>query len=149
MSKDKSQIQFALIGIHTLEFAIIKELYSNDNPNVEIGINAEFGIKSLAEYEIMCAPEVSFLQEGKPFLKIKVACYFSIKSEQWKKYIQEESQSIIFPKGFTDHLLMIATGTLRGVLHARTEGTVFNQYLLPTIDVTVLTPADIEMKLCN
>ena len=147
MTKKNIQIPFALIGIQTLEFATIKELYSDDNPNVEIGINAEFGIKSLEEYEIVCSPEVSFLQEGRPFIKIKVACYFSVKQEQWKEYISEENQSVIFPKGFTDHLLMIATGALRGVLHAKTEGTVFNKFLLPTINVAVLTEEDVEMKL--
>lgn len=143
---NNNQIQFALIHIQTLEFAIIKELYSDDKP-IDIGINSEFGIKSLDEYEIMCAPEVSFFQEGKPFLKIKVACYFSIKPEQWEKYINNERQSIIFPKGFTDHLLMIATGTLRGILHAKTEGTTFNQFLLPTINVTALTQTDIEINI--
>ena len=140
-------IPFALVGIQTLEFAIIKEFYSDDDPNVEIGINAEFGIKSLEEYEIACVPEVSFLQDNKPFMKIKVACYFSVMQEQWKEYLKEESKTIVFSKGFTDHLLMIATGALRGVLHARTEGTIFNKFLLPTINVTVLSKNDIEIKL--
>ncbi|NDV57341.1 hypothetical protein [Bacteroides sp. 519] len=147
MSKENIKIPFALIGIQTLEFAIIKELYSDNDPDIQIGINAEFGIKSAEDHEIVCVPEVSFLQDGKPFLKIKVGCYFSVKPEQWKKYIQEESQSIIFPKGFTDHLLMIATGTLRGVLHAKTEGTIFNQFVLPTINITTLSEGNIEMKL--
>lgn len=147
MIKEKVQIPFALNGIQTLEFAIIKELYSDNNPDVEIGINAEFGIKSLEYCEIMCTLEVSFLQEGKPFIKIKIGCYFSIKPEQWREYIQKENQSIIFPKGFTDHLLMITTGTLRGALHAKTEGSLFNKFLLPTINVTALSEGDIEIKL--
>ena len=147
MTEKNIQIPFALIGMQTLEFATIKELYSDDNPNMEIGINAEFGIKSLKEYEIVCALEVSFLQDGKPFIKAKIACYFSVKQEQWEEYTCEKKQSIIFPKGFTDHLLMIAIGSLRGVLHAKTEGTIFNKFILPTINVTVLTKDDVEMKL--
>ena len=148
MSTEKEiKIPFSLIGIQTLEFAMIKELFSDDDPNIELGINAEFGIASTEEHEMVCAPEVSFLQKGLPFLKLKVACFFEIKPEQWNKYVQTDSQSIVFPKGFTDHLLMIATGTLRGVLHAKTEGTIFNQFRLPTINVTALTESDIEIKL--
>lgn len=147
MTKERIQIPFALVGIQTLEFATIKELYSDDNPNVEIEINTGFAIRSLENHEIMCALEVFFLQEGKPFIKIKIGCYFSIKPEQWREYIQNEKQSIIFPKGFTDHLLMIATGTLRGILHAKTEGTIFNKFLLPTINVTVLSEGDVEIRL--
>lgn len=143
----KKVIPFALSGMQTIEFAIIKELYTEDNPHVELGINAEFGIKSLEDCEMVCAPEVSFSQDGKPFIKIKVACFFSVKPEHWKEYIQEEEQAIIFPKGFADHLLMIATGALRGVLHAKTEGTVFNRFILPTINVTTLFDGDVEMKL--
>lgn len=140
-------IPFALTNIQTLEFAVIKELYSDENPDVEIGINVEFGIQSLEISEIMCALEVAFLQEEKPFIKIKVRCIFSVKPEQWKLYINEDKESIIFPKAFTDHLLVITTGTLRGALHAKTEGTLFNRFLLPTINVASLSEDDIELKL--
>lgn len=143
----KNIIPFALKGIRTLEFAMIKEFYSENKSNIEFGINAEFGIKSLEDYEIMCAPEVAFLQEGKPFIKIKSACYFSVKPEVWNEFINNENQSIIFPKGFTDHLLMLSVGTLRGILHAKTEGTIFNNFILPTINVTTLSEGDIELKL--
>ncbi|NDW12621.1 hypothetical protein D0T50_06925 [Bacteroides sp. 214] len=118
-----------------------KELYTNE-ANVDLEINGEFAIKSLEECEIACIPEVAFIQAGNPFLQLKVACYFSVQPTQWKEYIQKESQSIVFPKGFTDHLLMLATGTLRGILHAKTENTIFNQFILPTINVTALTQGD-------
>jgi hypothetical protein len=45
-------------------------------------------------------------------------------------YINEDQKSITFPKAFTDHLLVITTGTLRGALHAKTEDTIFNRFLL-------------------
>ncbi|MDL2239484.1 hypothetical protein LJC69_03660 [Bacteroidales bacterium OttesenSCG-928-K22] len=147
MNKENNQIPFALSGINTVEFAIIKELYEDENPNIEIGINADFGIKSLEDCEILCAPSIEFLQNNLPFIKIKIACYFSVKQEQWEEYIDYNNKSIIFPKGFTDHLLMISIGTLRGVLHAKTEGTIFNKFILPTINVTEFSQEDIEIKL--
>jgi hypothetical protein len=147
VERSNTSIPFALTNIQTLEFAVIKELYSDGNPNVEIGINVEFGIQSLDLNELMCALEVAFLQEDRPFIKIKVCCHFSIKPEQWKRYMNEDKKSIMFPKGFTDHLLVITTGTLRGALHAKTEGTLFNRFLLPTINVASLSEDDIELKL--
>lgn len=43
------------------------------------------------------------------------------------------------------HLTTIMVGTARGILHAKTENTLFNQFLLPTIDVTELVTDDVIM----
>ena len=42
---------------------------------------------------------------------------------------------------------MITVGTLRGVLHAKTENTEFNEFFLPTINVTDLIKEDIRFNL--
>ena len=47
------------------------------------------------------------------------------------------------PSGFVCHLAMLAIGTARGVLHAKTENTLFNKYLIPTINVAELIKDDI------
>ncbi len=146
MNKKEKAISFALIGIQTIEFAIIREAFS-ENAEIELGINAEFGMKSIAEKEIKCSPEICFLQNNIPFLKIKAACYFSVDEVAWNGYVSEDKQTITFPKGFTDHLLMLTFGTLRGILHAKTEGTIFNKFILPTINVVNLYDGDIVMKI--
>ena len=38
---------------------------------------------------------------------------------------------------------MIAVGTARGILHAKTEATKFNQFLIPPINVVELIKDDI------
>lgn len=136
-----------LQGIKTLEFATMREAFSEKKSLIELGVGADFGIKSLEECQISCSPEITFFQDEKPFLKIKTACYFIVDPETWKAYRKPESHSICFPKGFTDHLLMISIGTLRGVLHAKTEGTEFNQFILPTINVTTLSKGDVEIEI--
>jgi hypothetical protein len=45
------------------------------------------------------------------------------------------------------HLTMITVSSVRGVLHAKTEGTIFNKYLLPTLDVTEMVKEDVEFSL--
>jgi hypothetical protein len=37
---------------------------------------------------------------------------------------------------------MITVGTCRGILHAKTENTKFNQFLIPTINVAELIKED-------
>lgn len=147
MSHQNMQIEFALIGIQTLEFALLKELYSECNNQVGIKITVDFQIKSIEDHEMVCMPEVYFIQEEKPFIKLKTACHFSVKPEQWNQFVHPEKGVIIFPKGFTDHLLMLSLGTLRGILHAKTEGTIFNRFFLPTINVTTFSEKDLELKI--
>ena len=45
------------------------------------------------------------------------------------------------------HITMISISSVRGVLHAKTEGTEFNKYLLPTLDVTKMVEEDIKFDI--
>ena len=45
------------------------------------------------------------------------------------------------------HLSVITVGTARGVLHAKTENTPFNKFVLPTINVTELVKEDVSFDL--
>ncbi len=146
--KDRKHISFVLAGIQTVEFAVIKEFYS-ENKNISLSINTEFGIKSLEEPVIVCSPEISFLQKNKPFIKIKIACSFSIEESSWNSYLMPDKKSIVFPKEFTDHLLMLSIGTLRGALHAKTEGTLFNRFIVPTVNVVDLYIGNITFEFNN
>jgi hypothetical protein len=40
---------------------------------------------------------------------------------------------------------MLCVGTLRGVLHAKTENSVYNKFYLPTINVNDLVKTDIVL----
>jgi len=42
------------------------------------------------------------------------------------------------------HLSVMTVGTARVVLHTKTEGTFFNRFLLPTINVPELVTDDIQ-----
>ncbi len=143
---NKTAISFQIAGIQTLEFAIIKESFKEGAP-VEFGMNAGFAVKSLDICEIACVPEVSFVQDGNPFLKIKISMLFRVEPTAWNKHIDKDHPKIEFPKAFADHLLVLSLGTVRGVLHAKTEGTPFNRFFVPTINVAeILTTDTIILK---
>jgi len=39
----------------------------------------------------------------------------------------------------------LTVGTVRGILHTKTEGTNFNGFVIPTINVTELVTSDVRM----
>ncbi len=55
---------------------------------------------------------------------------------------KSDINTLIVPKGLLCHLAMLTVGTSRGILHAKTEGTCFNKYVLPTINVTEIIKED-------
>ncbi|MPN63841.1 hypothetical protein SDC9_211608 [bioreactor metagenome] len=53
---------------------------------------------------------------------------------------------LLVPKNFMQHLAVITIGTARGILHAKTENTPFNQYVLPTINVSEMIKDDVTFE---
>ncbi len=47
------------------------------------------------------------------------------------------------PKNFAQHIGVITVGTARGILHTKTEGTILNSLIIPSINVLELVPNDI------
>ncbi|MGM0636374.1 MAG: hypothetical protein ACQESK_09935 [Bacteroidota bacterium] len=144
MSKNNS-IGFSLEKITTDQFAIIDTAYSKDQA-VDVKVGFKFGADQENKF-ISISFSTSFLQEKSPFLLIEVSCVFKITDEAWQDFLSDDKREMNFPKGFVAHLAMITVGTLRGVLHARTENTPFNEFLLPTINVADLIEKDIHFDL--
>ena len=66
---------------------------------------------------------------------------------QQKETENKEKKELIVPKGFISHLVMISIGTTRGVLHSKTENTIYNKFLLPTINVNELIKEDVKFNI--
>lgn len=84
--------------------------------------------------------QFEFIQGKKVFLKIQVSCHFKIEETAWNDFVQENK--LLVPKDFLAHLAMITTGTARGVLFAKTEGTFFSKFIIPPINVARLIKED-------
>ncbi|MFV1977501.1 MAG: hypothetical protein ACC651_17300, partial [Candidatus Scalindua sp.] len=76
----------------------------------------------------------------------QVSCHFEISPESWSSFLNEEK--IIFPKNFLTHLTLLSIGIARGVLHSKTDGTEFNKYILPTLNISQMLNEDVEFNLC-
>lgn len=138
MKKDNTQVGFALQGIKTEQFAIFEENYA---PKKETGLGTELQFKlDQKNTQIGVFLGFEFMQGKKVFLKIVVSCHFKIEESSWSSFIQENK--LIVPKGFLAHLAMITTGTSRGILFAKTEGTQFSKFIVPTLNVAEMIQED-------
>lgn len=138
MGTENNSVGFALQGIKTEQFAILEENYS-PKKDIGLGTGLQFRIDSLNK-QIGSFLSFEFVQSKKVFLKIQVSCHFKIEENAWNSFIQKDK--LVVSKGFLAHLAMITTGTTRGVLFAKTEGTVFSKYIVPTINVAEMIQED-------
>ena len=72
---------------------------------------------------------------------MEVSCIFVIEPKSWNNLTSEGN--IKFPTGFLQHLATITLGTARGILFQKTEGTKYNIYHLPLLDVTSAIKEDL------
>ncbi len=139
MKKDK-KIKYDLQRISTEQFAILDENYSTSS-KVNMWAGLEFAFDD--EDEVMGTfAEFIFSQNDQPFLKIKVGCHFELEPKTWEQFINKEQTKLTFPKAFMSHMAAITVGVARGILSAKTEGTQFNNFIIPLIDTNDMIDED-------
>lgn len=140
--ENKDQISFGLRKITTEQFAVIESAFDEKNDNIELVTNLRFGF-NIEKRMVIPLLSINFSQNKNPFLLLEIGCHFEIIQEHWSKLINIDNNEIRLPKSITLHLVMLSIGTLRGVLHAKTENTFFNRFLVPTLNVNDLVKEDI------
>ncbi|TQD40291.1 hypothetical protein [Haloflavibacter putidus] len=139
------KIGFSLKKITTEQFAIIESAFK-EGEDVQFSVNAKYGIN---EEDKMVAVLVSpaFYQNEKAFLVLEMACHFKIVDDTWESFKNKDKTKLSIPVGFIRHLIMLTIGTARGVLHSKTENTPFNDFLMPTINVTEIVKSGVAFNL--
>ncbi|MCB0605075.1 MAG: hypothetical protein KDC52_14170 [Ignavibacteriae bacterium] len=143
METENTSVGFALQGIKTEQFAILEENYSSKK-EIGLGTGLQFRVDNQNK-QIGTFLGFEFVQGKKVFLKIQVSCHFKIEETAWNSFVQEDK--LVVPKGFLAHLAMITIGTTRGVLFAKTEGTPFSKYIIPTINVAEMIKEDASFEI--
>lgn len=138
-----NKIGFKLKQIRTEQFAIID---SKAVAKYQVSTNIKVGIDGTKRI-IVLTMGFKFISGTTTFLILEVSCNFEVSETSWKEICK--GNLVKLPKNFVTHLSMITVGTARGVLHAKTENTAYNKYLLPTIDLTKLITQDLSVNLVN
>lgn len=133
-------IGFALAKITTEQFAVLDSNFDND---AEINIQANFRFAADKDKK-MLAVFAAFIFEtnSKQFLIIEAGCHFTIETKSWEGMYELENNKLVIPVGFIRHMAMLTIGTTRGILHAKTDNTIFNQYHLPTVNLQEIIKQD-------
>ncbi len=139
MEKVKNEVGFSLQSIKTEQFAIFEDNFNVKN-EVSFGTGLEFKIDQTNKH-IGVFFEVEFKQGKKVFIKISVSCHFKIKEESWGSFLIN-TDKLKIEKGFLSHLAILTIGTSRGVLFAKTEGTSFSKFIIPTLNVNEIITED-------
>ncbi len=137
---NKTAVKFGLRGIKTDLFDILENNFE-EGKDVGFGVALSFRVNSEKRL-IGSSMEFKFVQNDLPFVKIKMSLHFEISEESWKTTAQLQGNEITISKDFLAHLAMITTGTLRGALFERTEGTSFNRFIVPVLNVSELVKED-------
>lgn len=138
-----NNIKFAFKQIKTEQFAILEQSY---RAGVPIALDNSISIENNAANRIVAISlGFEFKQNAITFLLIKVVCYFEIETQSWES-MRNAANVVVIEKGFLRHLVMLSMGTIRGVLHAKTEGTMFNQFIIPTINLMDVITEDLIIE---
>ncbi len=140
MTNKTKGIGFALSKITTEQFAVIEEGL-NEKGVIRVGTSLRYAADEQNKL-IAVFSSFSFESDKKPFMIVEASCQFKVTEDAWSDMLELESNMLIVPKGFLSHLAVLTVGTTRGILHAKTEGTGFNKYVLPTVNITEIIKED-------
>ena len=144
MTQVINNIQFQIQHIKTDQFAIIEDHFSS-KLTVELLTKIEFKL-DLSKKLIGTFMTFEFHQKSKVFIKIACSCHFQIENTSWES-LKKTATLLSIPKSFLLHLATITTGTSRGILSCKIEGTPFSSFIIPTINLTKMVLSDAEFAL--
>ena len=139
----KVNMNFILKYIKTEQFAIFEENLIEGEP-INLSTSLSCGLNA-GEKLFISTVKCTFEINEKPFITIQVSCYYELDPTTWAELTDENK--LVIPRGFVAQTAMHCAGTIRGILHTKTEDTIFNQFILPPINVDVLAGEDAVFEL--
>ena len=140
-----TSIRFTIKSISTEEFATIKNCYKEHE---EVGIETGYGYGINPDgHSVFVNFSLMFKCQENPFIILKVSCGFEIIEEDFLKLKNKNKISI--PTGFLTHITVLTIGTARGILHAKLDKTGFEQFILPTLNISEMLQEDVEFELIS
>jgi len=143
-SENNKALNFQLTKINTKDFQIIDSAFDlKSGADVGLNMGIDFAVNKEEKF-VVSTVNVKFLQNEKAFIVISVEGEFMIDKISWG-YLVKEEDNITLPQGLAAHFADIVVNTLRGVLHAKTEGSDFNKFLFPMVNVSQFITGDISV----
>ncbi len=140
-----NKLGFSFTGLRTGSFAIIEKAFKKTGEtNLITGLG--FGL-DIEGHIVTCNARFSFeKKKDQPFLILEIQALFEIEKNDFQNVMKQADNTYLVTKGLAVHFAVLTIGSARGVLHAKTEGTPFNEFLLPTIDVNSMLQEDVILN---
>lgn len=152
MAKSRNvTVPIALLKLSTEQFAWYAENLPPDKSKTELIMNNSigFGVEPLKE-ELACIFKFELLNSNDlPVLLIEVNAHFAVESEVFEKLLNKKKKQFKLPFESACNILSITIGSARGILHAKTEGTVVNGLHIPLLNVESFVSEDIIIEISN
>ena len=133
-------IPFRISQIKTQQFAMFPDLLVNGK---EVTVDSEFSFGVNTEVKnILCVTKLSYRQDDNLLLTTEVHCIFNIR-EDGINLLKEQGRVGV---EFLRYLATITTGTVRGIVHTKTENTVLNSVVVPPINLVEAIKEDFVFK---
>ena len=140
-----NQLGFAFVGLKTISFAIIDVAHKKTG-DVNLFSRLNFGL-DIDKKVVSCNAQFSFeKKKEQPFLILELQGLFEIEKNDFESKVKRDDGSYLISKNLATHFAVLTIGAARGVLHTKTEGTPYNEYLLPTIDVKQIIEEDVIFR---
>lgn len=122
-------IPYRIEKIETNQFAIFPDELASGQ-DLDISTNFNFAITSDISH-IRCISKIQYEQKGKLLLVLEIACHFGLAPEGIEQIKLDGKINVEFLR----YMATIAIGTARGIIHARTQSTPMNAFVLPPINL--------------
>ncbi len=135
-------IRFKMAKINVSQFAILADNVPDDglSYSVNLGFKAATNAKRIG-----CEFSVEFMHIKKPILKLGIFCEYDIFPEDWDERIEKKHLTI--KKEELGYFANQTVGVSRGVMFCKTEGTPFNQFIIPPINLNSLLNNDFVIEI--
>lgn len=136
-------IPYRISGIKTAQFALFPEKFINGR-DITIQTSFSFGYNEALD-SIRCISNFEYLQDENALMVSEIQCTFNISPEG----TLELKKSKKIPVDFLRYMATIVTGTARGIIHAKSEGTLLAGIILPPINLMEAIKDDLPIKQGN
>ena len=123
-----------------MQFAIFPENLINGQ-EVLVNTNCGYNVRSDLN-QVRNVISVNYNQNEKLLMVVQLACYYDIAPEGVEA-IKAEGK---IPVDFLRYMGSISVGTIRGVIHAKTEGTVLNPVVMPPVNLEEMVKNDLFLS---
>jgi hypothetical protein len=132
-------IPYRISRIETLQFAVFPDNFVNGQQML-VNTNCGYNVREDLS-QIRNIVSVNYTQNGDLLMVAHLACYYDIAPEG----IGAIKAAGKIPVEFLRYMGSISVGALRGVIHARTEGTVLNPFVLPPVNLEEMVNGDLTL----